>query len=86
MSSSRAVAQTLDYPFLRGAARDGVKTALRFTLSEAGVHTAIVGTTKPERWRENAALLGDGRLPHAQREAIRARWKAVATRDWVGQI
>jgi aryl-alcohol dehydrogenase-like predicted oxidoreductase len=76
----------LDYPFLRGAARDGVKTALRFTLGEAGVHTAIVGTTKPERWRENAALLGDGRLPEAQREAIRARWKAVAARDWVGQI
>ena len=78
--------RALDYPFLRGAARDDVKTALRFTLGEAGVHTAIVGTTKPERWRENAALLGDGRLPEAQREAIRARWKAVAARDWVGQI
>jgi aryl-alcohol dehydrogenase-like predicted oxidoreductase len=76
----------LDYPFLRGAARDGVKTALRFTLGVPGVHTAIVGTTKPERWRENAALLGEGRLPDAQRDAIRARWKAVAAPDWVGQI
>jgi aryl-alcohol dehydrogenase-like predicted oxidoreductase len=78
--------RTLDYPFLRGAAKSGVKTALRFTLGVPGVHTAIVGTTKPERWRENAALLGDGRLPEAERERIRARWKAVAPPTWVGQI
>jgi aryl-alcohol dehydrogenase-like predicted oxidoreductase len=67
-------------------AAGAVRTALRFTLSVPGVHTAIVGTTKPDRWRENAALLSDGRLPEADREAIRARWKAVARPDWEGQI
>jgi aryl-alcohol dehydrogenase-like predicted oxidoreductase len=76
--------RALDYPFLRGTG--AVRTALRFTLGTPGVHTAIVGTTKPDRWRENAALLGDGRLPEAERQAIRARWHAVAAPDWGGQI
>ncbi len=73
----------LDYDFLKTA--EDVSTALRFTLSHA-VHTAIVGTTKPERWLENARLLDAGPLPAAQIEAIRARWKSVAPPDWVGQI
>ena len=78
--------RALDYPFLRGKAAGAVRTALRFTLGAPGVHTAIVGTTKPDRWRENAALLGDGPLPEADREVIRARWKAMAQPDWEGQI
>jgi aryl-alcohol dehydrogenase-like predicted oxidoreductase len=76
----------LDYPFLPGKGAAGVKTALRFTLGVPGVHTAIVGTTKPDRWRQNAMLLGDGPLPEAERERIRARWKAVAPPSWEGQI
>ena len=76
----------LDYPFLPGKGDAAVKTALRFPLGVPGVHTAIVGTTKPDRWRQNAALLGDGRLPEAERERIRARWKAVAPPSWEGQI
>ena len=76
----------LNYPFLPGKGDAAVKTALRFTLGVPGVHTAIVGTTKPDRWRQNAALLGDGRLPEAERERIRARWKAVAPASWEGQI
>ena len=76
----------LDYPFLKAKGDAAVKTALRFTLGVPGVHTAIVGTTKPDRWRQNAALLGDGRLPEAERERIRARWKAVAPPSWEGQI
>jgi aryl-alcohol dehydrogenase-like predicted oxidoreductase len=78
--------RALDYAFLRGKGDAAVKTALRFTLGVPGVHTAIVGTTKPDRWRQNAALLGDGRLPEAERDRIRARWKAVAPASWEGQI
>ncbi len=78
--------RALDYAFLRGKGDAAVRTALRFTLGVPGVHTAIVGTTKPDRWRQNAALLGDGRLPEAERERIRARWKAVAPASWEGQI
>ena len=75
----------LDYRFLRddGAA---VATALGFTLSAPGVHTAIVGTTKPARWQENAALLERGPLPKKEFDGIRARWRAVAGSSWHGQV
>jgi hypothetical protein len=75
----------LDYPFLRDEAT-AVATALRFTLNAAGVHTAIVGTTKPERWHENAALLADGSLPRKEFDEIRARWREVADASWEGQV
>ncbi len=45
----------------------------------------IVGTTKPGRWRENAALLDAGPLPEDQVEAIRGRWWEVAEESWTGQ-
>jgi len=75
----------LDYPFLHDPAA-AVGTALRFTLSVPGVHTAIVGTTKPERWQENAALLAGGALPKKDFNAIRARWRDVADASWEGQV
>lgn len=76
----------LDYDFLRGDARGAMATALRFTLSVPGVHTAIVGTTKPGRWRENAELLTAGPLPAEEFEAVRARWKQVAAPGWGGEV
>ena len=75
----------LDYEFLRGPLAESIATALRFTLSLAGVHTAIVGTTNPERWAQNAALLARGPLPTAEVETIRRRWRAVAGAGWTGQ-
>jgi hypothetical protein len=77
---------TLDYPFLRDAPDTAVATALRFTLSVPGVHTAIVGTTKPGRWQQNAALLEAGALPPGEFERIRARWREVADASWEGQV
>jgi aryl-alcohol dehydrogenase-like predicted oxidoreductase len=78
--------QKLRYPFLQGDAKQAASIALRFTLSVPGVHTAIVGTTKPGRWRENAELLKAGPLPAPEFEAIRTRWKEVAEASWDGQI
>jgi aryl-alcohol dehydrogenase-like predicted oxidoreductase len=75
----------LEYPFLKSS-DTAVSTALRFTLSVPGVHTAIVGTTKPERWQENAGLLRAGALPAKEIERIRARWREVADDSWVGQV
>ena len=72
--------RVLDYDFLKGPA--AVATALRFTLAAPGVHTAIVGTTKPERWPANAALLAEGVLPDAEFDRIRTRWRRVAEASW----
>jgi aryl-alcohol dehydrogenase-like predicted oxidoreductase len=77
--------QALDYDFLRRPLPESIGTALRFTLSVAGVHTAIVGTTRSGRWSENAALLGAGPLLPAELAAIRRRWHEVARPDWRGQ-
>jgi aryl-alcohol dehydrogenase-like predicted oxidoreductase len=78
--------RALDYPFLRKNGNAAVGTALRFTLTVPGVHTAIVGTTRPERWAQNAALLEAGALPAGEFEEIRARWRHVAEPSWAGQI
>jgi aryl-alcohol dehydrogenase-like predicted oxidoreductase len=78
--------RALDYPFLRTAPAAAVATALRFTLAAPGVHTAIVGTTRPERWPQNAALLEDGVLSTAEFKQIRARWREVARPSWAGQV
>ena len=78
--------RTLDYLFVRGAPDTAVATALRFALGVPGVHTAIVGTTKPERWQQNAALLQAGALPADEFERIRARWREVAGASWAGQV
>jgi aryl-alcohol dehydrogenase-like predicted oxidoreductase len=77
----------LNYDFLRHVdPAKAVSIALRFTLSVPGVHTAIVGTTKPERWKENAELLKAGPLSEEEFQAIRHRWEEYAPRIWVGQI
>ncbi len=76
----------LDYDFIRGRSLEqSIAHALRFTLSVPGVHTAIVGTTKPERWQENAKLLEAGALTEAEFSAIRERWDDIAPSTWVGQ-
>ncbi len=77
--------QKLQYDFLKGDMRQAVSTALRFTVSVDGVHTAIVGTTQPDRWRQNAELLEAGPLDPGSVQAIRSKWKSVSAADWLGQ-
>ncbi len=78
--------KALKYPWLNKPLPEAAAIALRFTLSQSGVHTAIVGTTKPGRWRENAESLKAGELPTPEANLIRSRWKAAAEADWVGQV
>jgi len=75
----------LNFDFLKKDFSASIGTALRFTLTAPGVHTAIVGTTKPGRWQENAKLLSAGPLPSSEFEKIRARWREVTKSDWFGQ-
>ncbi|MGX4586396.1 hypothetical protein [Paenibacillus chitinolyticus] len=46
--------------------------ALRSTKSVPGVSTAVAGTSKPERWVQNARLAGQVPLPRVELEAIRS--------------
>ena len=77
--------QALRYDFLDGPLQEAVAVALRFTLSVPGVDTAIVGTTRPGRWQQNADLLKAGPLSGRAYGTIRQRWREVAGADWVGQ-
>jgi len=83
--------QELKYEFTRGEARekqglDGpAAIAMRFTAMQPGVCVMIVGTSKPDRWKQNADLLRAGPLPKELAESIRARWKETAKSDWIGQ-
>ena len=77
--------QKLEYDFLKGDPAKVAAIALGFTLHCPGAHTAIVGSSKAGRWRENAALLETQPLPHELFKAIRARWREVASPDWIGQ-
>ena len=76
--------RALDYDFLGG--ENAAATALRFTLSAPQVTTAIVGTTNPKRWEENARILENGALSPEEIEAIRERWHKVAGDEWKGQV
>ena len=77
--------QKLKYELLRGRLKRTVAGALRFTLTVPGVHTAIVGTTKPGRFLENAAAVAAGPLPKETFDNIRARWREIAQPSWAGQ-
>lgn len=76
----------LKYDFLRLEMEQAISIALRFTLAQPGVATAIVGTTKPDRWASNARLLDAGPLNAATIQEIRERWRVSAATGWVGQI
>ena len=77
--------QKLKYDFLRADLHESVATALRFVLTVSGVHTAIVGTTKPERFSKNSLALEAETLPIEVFENVRSRWREIASSDWVGQ-
>jgi aryl-alcohol dehydrogenase-like predicted oxidoreductase len=77
--------QSLKYEFLRGDLQASAATALRFTLTVPGIHTAIVGTAKAGRIRENAATLESGPLPDELYQSICDRWHQVSRPAWTGQ-
>jgi aryl-alcohol dehydrogenase-like predicted oxidoreductase len=77
----------LDYDFLGGDRAAAIRKALLFTLSAPAVHTAIVGTSKPGRWTENAKMLEQGtRLNAEEFEQVRAHWRERSKKSWVGQM
>jgi aryl-alcohol dehydrogenase-like predicted oxidoreductase len=77
--------QKLQYEFLKMPLQESIAKALRFTLSVPGVSTAIVGTTQPKRWQENANYLRNGNLSPEEFQAIRERWQEVSD-NWKGEV
>lgn len=77
--------RVLDFEFTKLPLKEAVGVALRFTAFQPGLSTAIVGSSSPGRWAENAALLAQGALSSEELSAIRTRWKERAKSDWVGQ-
>lgn len=77
--------QKLKFDFLSEPLEESIATALRFTLSIPGVDTAIVGTTKPDRWQQNADYVRAGKLDEKEFELIRERWIEIAN-GWQGQV
>ncbi|MFY4774801.1 aldo/keto reductase [Metabacillus sp. RGM 3146] len=76
----------LPYNFLKGDLTEAVEKALRFTLTVPGVHTAIVGTAKANRWIENAELANKGNLSEDEYHKIRSIFQEAVQPDWVGQV
>ncbi len=65
---------------------DWPEIALRFTLSQPGVHVAIVGTTNPENAKRNVSVAEKGPLPQAVVEKLQSAFRrAAAARKKVWQ-
>jgi aryl-alcohol dehydrogenase-like predicted oxidoreductase len=77
--------QKLKFPFLSKSLAESIAIALRFTLSIEGITTAIVGTTKPNRWQENAEYVAEGKLSDKEFNEIREIWNEITDDTWVGQ-
>ncbi|MBX7172911.1 MAG: aldo/keto reductase [Pyrinomonadaceae bacterium] len=77
--------QKLQFPFLKKSLEESISIALRWTLSIDGVTTAIVGTTQPNRWQQNAKNIAEGKLSNEEFNSIRERWDEIADETWVGK-
>ena len=76
--------QKLKFDFLGKSLDEATANAMRFTMTIPGVDTIIVGTTRPNRWQENARFVTEGNLSDEEFEKIRNRWREVADESWVG--
>lgn len=67
-----------------GGEKDWAEIALRFTLSIAGVHTGIIGTTNPENARANLEAANRGPLPSDVVKRIRDVFASTSGGQWPG--
>ena len=78
--------QKLGFPFAGASGAQIAAYALRFTVFQPGVHTAIIGTTKPARFAENCENLSAGPLDAATLQTLRTVWQKNADPQWTGQV
>lgn len=76
----------MDIGFPNDSGDSWAEMALRFTLSQPGLNTAIIGTTNPENARKNIAFANKGPLSPEQVTKIRSAFaEADPNSKWVGQ-
>lgn len=78
--------EKLQYSFLDDDLSVSVAKALKFTLSVEGIHAAIVGTTNPDRWKQNAEMLKQVQFSDRDLQEVRERWREISGADWTGQV
>ena len=64
-----------------GAPEDGIELALRFTLSNDAIDTAIVGTTRLENAKANIETASAGPLPEEVVESLQSQFDELGA-DW----
>ena len=64
---------------------DWLELALRFTVFQPGVHTAIIGGKNLDHIREDVALAGKGALPVEVVERLRKAWHEHNDGSWKGE-
>lgn len=74
--------QKMNYSFCRDNS-DALEYALRFVLSIPGVHTALIGTTKPTRWIDNYNIAKKGKITAEEYKYIREIWEEKSEKDWI---
>ena len=67
-----------------GAPEDGIELALRFTLSQDAIDTAIVGTTKLANAQKNIATLSAGPLEGSVIDSLHSQFDELGG-DWDSQ-
>ena len=83
--TERLAAMNLDPAALGFSAADWPEIAMRFTLAQPAVSTAIIGTTDPDHAAANLKVVEKGPLPPEQVERIRAAFAAAPGSDgWEG--
>jgi aryl-alcohol dehydrogenase-like predicted oxidoreductase len=77
-----------DFGLEESDSKGWAELALRFTLSQPGVHTAIIGTTNPDHARANLAAAANGSLPDDAIRNLRSAFRdaqEASEEAWAGQ-
>lgn len=68
-----------------GFGGEWLELALRFTVFQPGLTSALIGSTSLEHIRENIQMVDQGPLPEDVQARIREAWRANDDGTWIGQ-
>ena len=62
-----------------------IELALRFTLFQPGMHTALVGGMNLDHVKDNLKIAEQGPLPDSVQQKLKDIWASHDDGSWVGQ-